>query len=44
MGGRLQPFEGGAPRKFCENMPLFGGHFGIQLSLFDLFSLFTGNG
>ncbi len=35
---------GSSPRKFCENMPSFGGHFGIQLSIFDLFSLFTGNG
>ncbi len=33
-----------SPRKFCENMTSFGGNFGIQLSIFDLFSLFTGNG
>ncbi len=45
ISGSLQPFEGGSggppAENFVKNMPSFGGHFGIELSIFDLFSLFT---
>ncbi len=30
---------GSSPRKFCENMPSFGGRFGIQLPIFDQFCM-----